>query len=400
MRGLRSRTGRLGLWFLAFAGLSVLDALQMFAGQRFEEFTITWALALRRGFEGWMPSAVLALGILRLGERFPFDRERTGRWLLRHLGFSIVYLVAFALVHAAILDGQRSLKGSTLEFGTVFRKVLIFYSVTSVGFYWFVLLGHQGWRYYQRYRERERRAAELEGQLARARLETLRMQLNPHFLFNTLNTIAAMVHAHPPIAERMVTRLSELLRASLDHPDTHEVPLRDELELLRRYLDIEQVRFSDRLSVVLEADVAVEEALVPSLLLQPLVENAIRHGVELADSPGRIEVRAGRFGSRLRLSVRDNGPGPSADATPTRRGGIGLRNTRARLAHLYPGEHWFELRRADGGGAEVEVVLPLKWANARRSGPPESDGNARERGSSPPDAGWPAGSGFPAAGPV
>lgn len=357
-----SRTGRLVLWFLAFGVLSFVDAVQMFAGQRFEDFTVGWGLALRRGFEAWLPPSILGLAILGLAERYPFDRERTGRWLARHLGFSVVYLVAFALIHALILDGQRSLRGSQLEFGTVFRKILIFYSVTSIGFYWFLLLGHQGWRYYWRYRERERRAAELEGQLARARLDALRMQLNPHFLFNTLNTVAAMVHQDPRIAERMVTRLSDLLRASLDHPDTHEVPLREEIELLQRYLDIEQVRFSDRLSVSVRVSPDVADALVPSLILQPLVENAIRHGIEQIDTAGVIQVDADRIGDRLRLNVRDNGPGPNPDATPTRRRGIGLRNTRARLEQLYGHVCRVELRRAEGGGAEAEVLLPLRFA--------------------------------------
>jgi hypothetical protein len=149
---------------------------------------VTWGMALRRGFEAWMPSSLLGLGILVLAERFPFDRERAGRWLARHLGFSMVYLLAFALIHAVILDGQRSLRGNVLEFGNVFRKVLIFYSLTSTGFYWFLLLGHQGWRYYRRYRERERKAVELEGQLVRARLSTRCVCSSTRIFFSTRST--------------------------------------------------------------------------------------------------------------------------------------------------------------------------------------------------------------------
>lgn len=360
-----SRWGRLGLWFAAFVVLAVVDAVQMRAGQRFEDFTITWGTALRRGFEAWIPSGVLGLGIVWLAGRVPFERERWGRWLGVHAVASVAFFLAFALIHAALLNGQRSVRGQILEFGTVFRKVLIFYSVTNLGFYWLVLLGHHGWSYYQRYRERERRAVELEGQLARARLEALRMQLNPHFLFNTLNTVVALVHDQPGTVERMVTRLGELLRASLDHRDAQEVPLGEEIRLLERYLDIEQVRFSDRLRVDLDVPEELRDVPVPSLVLQPLVENAIRHGIELLEAEGHIRVTARRHGNELRLVVWDNGPGPAdngGNEAAVRSGGIGLANTRARLSHLYGEAQRLELRRATDGGAEAVIHLPIQGA--------------------------------------
>lgn len=357
---LASRRGRLALWFASFAGLAVLEAVQMYAGQQLDDFSITWVLAFRRAFEAWAPCSVLGLGVLWLADRFPFDRERPGRWVMRHLGLSTGYVLLVSVLHAALLHGQQSVRGYEFQFVTVMKKMLLFYSVSNMGFYWLLLLGHHGWRYYQRFREREKRAAELEGQLAKARLDALRMQLNPHFLFNTLNTVAALVHEQPPTAERMVTRLSELLRASLDHSDTQEVPLRDELDLLGRYLEIEQTRFSDRLQVAVSAPAEVQEALVPSLILQPLAENAVRHGIEELEGPGRIEIEAARVGDQLRLVVRDNGPGPENGSGWNRRGGIGLANTRSRLQHLYGETHRMELRLGPAGGAEVILTLPFR----------------------------------------
>jgi len=354
-----SRWGRLVLWFAAFALMGVVEALQMRAGQRLEDFTITWATALRRGFEMWIPSGILGLGVVWLARRFPFDRERWLRWAGLHLVLSLAYVVVFAVIHAGLLHGQRSVRGPILEFDTLVRKVVVFYSVTNIGFYWLLLVAHEGWVYFQRYRERERRATELESQLARARLEALRLQLNPHFLFNTLNTVAALVHSEPRTSERMVTRLSELLRASLDLPGSQEVPLREELAMLEKYLDIEQVRFGDRLQVRLDVPAETLDLLVPSLVLQPVVENAVRHGIEPLESDGRVEVVARVHDGTLVLTVRDNGPGPSAETRDgSRRGGIGLANTRARLAHLYGDRHALRFAPAPGGGTEVVIEIP------------------------------------------
>ncbi|MBL9138467.1 MAG: histidine kinase [Verrucomicrobiales bacterium] len=358
---LHTRSGRIALWFAAFALLASVEAIQMRAGQRFEEFTVTWGTALRRGFEAWMPAAVLGLGVLGLADRCPFDRQRPGRWIALHLVSCVVYTLAFAVSHAALLTGQTSVRGKVFEFGPLLGKILIFYTVTNLGFYWLVVLGHHGWRYYQQFRERERRAIELEGQLATAQLEVLRMQLNPHFLFNTLNTVAALVHEQPHTAERMVTRLSELLRAGLDSPHAQEATLREELRLLERFLDIEQVRFSDRLRIEIEAPEELLDLQVPTLIFQPLVENAIRHGIEPLEAHGHIRVSARRENERLILSVEDNGPGPSkAPGSCTRRGGIGLSNTRSRLRHLYGDDQSLELIARKGGGTEARVSVPVR----------------------------------------
>lgn len=200
-------------------------------------------------------------------------------------------------------------------------------------------------------------AAQLQAQLADARLAALRTQLNPHFLFNTLNAISALVERDPRGVRRMIARLSELLRTSLDEADEPEVPLSRELTFIDRYLEVMQIRFQGRLHVRMHADPEASAALVPNLILQPLVENAVKHGVSKMVGAGRIEIRARREGERVVLTVQDNGPGP-ANGRPPSSEGVGLRNTRARLAQLYGAEQSLALRVAPDGGFIAEVSLP------------------------------------------
>jgi len=354
--------GGLVCWFAFFTLLALVDAAQVYAAQRFEEFTISWATAFRRAFEGNYTMAVLGLGVLWLARRFPFERARGWRWLGLHFGGALLYSLLFAVCYSALVHGQMSVKGKPFAFGETVRKLLLLYTLGNVAFYWLILLAHHGWHYYQRYRERERRAAELEGELSRAQLHALRMQLNPHFLFNTLNTIAALIHDQPETADRVVIRLGELLRASLDRPDTHEIPVRQELDFLGRYLEIEQARFGERLAVEFQIPHELEEALVPALVLQPVLENAIRHGIEPREAAGRIIVTAERQNGRLELRVVDNGPGLPAGEASFPREGIGLGNTRSRLQHLYGECQSLTLTAVPGGGLEVRLSLPFRTA--------------------------------------
>jgi LytS/YehU family sensor histidine kinase len=203
-------------------------------------------------------------------------------------------------------------------------------------------------------------AALLQARLAEAQLAVLRTQLNPHFLFNTLNAISSLVERDPRGVRRMIARLSDLLRHTLEQTSEQEVSLERELELLGRYLDIMHVRFRDQLEVTQRIDDDVRDALVPNLVLQPLVENALKHGVSATDGPGRIEIAAHRSNGSVVLSVRDNGPGPASPNSD----GVGLRNTTARLSQLYGNRQKFSLRAAPGGGTIAEVTLPYRSASA------------------------------------
>jgi two-component sensor histidine kinase len=209
--------------------------------------------------------------------------------------------------------------------------------------------------FYRRAQERERRALELTASLAQSRLEALKMQLQPHFLFNALNAIAALVHRDAEAADRMIGALSDLLRLTLETTGQQQLPLRRELEFVERYLAIEHVRFGDRLRFELDIAAETKEALVPAFLLQPLVENAVRHGLEPGSGNGLLTIRAVREGAVLHLSVTDNGCGLPEGKPP--REGIGLSNTRARLHELYGEAAVLELRATNG--LCVEITLPF-----------------------------------------
>jgi LytS/YehU family sensor histidine kinase len=216
--------------------------------------------------------------------------------------------------------------------------------------------------FYRRAADRERQAAELASRLAVARLQALRMQLNPHFLFNTLNSIASLVHEDPRKADEMIGSLSELLRQTLGAADRQETTLREELTLLDRYLAIERVRFGDRLQIETRIDPQALDALVPILILQPLVENAIKHGIEGQLGPGIVRIAARRDGESLVLEVADNGPGLGQQEGRPLKEGVGLSNTRSRIEALGAGVGSLQLRSPTEGGLVAEVRLPWRPA--------------------------------------
>jgi LytS/YehU family sensor histidine kinase len=239
-----------------------------------------------------------------------------------------------------------------------------------------VLAGGVARDYFLRYQSRreqtillQAQAAQLQAQLADARLAALRTQLNPHFLFNTLHAVSALVERDPRGVRRMIARLSELLRTTLDGADEQVVPLGQELTFTHRYLEIMQIRFQGRLSIQSQVEPSALDALVPNLILQPLVENAIKHGVSKIDDEGRIEIHARREGDRLVLCVRDNGP-QVAESGLRSAEGVGLRNTRERLEQLYGADQSLTLRGADDGGVIAEVIIPFR----KRTDLPSLDG--------------------------
>ena len=214
-------------------------------------------------------------------------------------------------------------------------------------------------RFYERDQDRERRSLELQASLARARLQSLRMQMNPHFLFNTLNSIASLVQADGQKAEEMIEALSDLLRLTLRATDRQEVTVREELQFLERYLQIEKTRFGERLLIERDIDPDTLNGLVPILILQPLVENAVKHGIETQIAPGRIRLEIRREGDQLTFTVTDNGRGPAPSANGELREGIGLGNTRSRLKELY-GDH-SEMKIGFGPGAGFTAHIQIPW---------------------------------------
>jgi two-component system LytT family sensor kinase len=228
----------------------------------------------------------------------------------------------------------------------------------NIPIYFFVVSMSHAFTYFRRSRERERQALELQARLAQAKMQALRMELHPHFLFNTLNAISTLVHKDPAAADEMIVNLSELLRQTLEDSDQQEVPLRKELDFLDRYLEIQLVRFGDRLRVEKQVDPAVLAAQVPTMILQPLVENAIRHGIEPQASAGIVSIVASRVGAYLELSVGDTGNGTKLQTEKPNREGIGLANTRARLQQLYGTNGRLKLERRPSGGFIAQLEIP------------------------------------------
>lgn len=242
--------------------------------------------------------------------------------------------------------------------------------------YWVILGIYYAFDYYRKYHDREVKALQLEGRLAQAELQNLKMQLHPHFLFNTLNTISVLILEDAQAANYMLVRLSDLLRITLESAGAQEVSLKQEIEFLQSYLEIEQTRFQDRLTVRFDVDPSTLNARVPNLILQPLVENAIRHGIAPRASPGLIEIQASRTNGVINLLVRDNGPGLRGSDPETIAKGVGLTNTQARLHHLYGKSHRFDLQESPEGGLMVKVQIPfcaeIQWRDDGKAQSPDS----------------------------
>lgn len=317
--------------------------------------------------------ALLTPAVFALAARLPVSRANAWRRLPLHLAGALA--VAFgagaykAGAHDLLVRHDPPSEHALAEWlGGGFAASL----PLDLPIYAAVLIAGFGLAHYRGVRRREAEAARLEAQatelrarLAEARFEALRHQLHPHFLFNTLNTVAALVERDPAVTRKTIVRLSELLRRALDGGDRHETTLAEELSFVEGYLEIERTRFGDRFSVRVRVEDEVRRALVPSLILQPLVENAIRHGIARSTRPGRIWIDAGREGDRLRLRVRDNGPG--CGPRPPR-AGVGLSNTVGRLEALHGAAAALALSSPPGGGFEAAVALPLRYPEVGQAG--------------------------------
>ena len=363
---IRNRPLRWALVFLFWTLIGLSFASQFYLASYKAGRPVTWGQAVGWSLGDWYVWAVISLPIVQLARRFRFDDVKWGRNVAIHLAASAICSLAYMALRAGVGQAQSRWGGTPVSFAETFNPLLVKTFHFNLLIYWVIVSVSHAFDYYRQMQERELRAAELEKRLAQARLQTLQMQLNPHFLFNSLHAISALVHKDADLADEMITRLSDLLRYALESTDAQEVPLRQELDFLRRYLEIEQTRFGDRLAVRLEIAPETLDALVPNLLLQPLVENAIRHGIEPRAKPGRIELRSRCENGQLKLEVRDNGVGLSPDRKLEE--GVGLSNTRARLKQLYGDRHRFALSEGPDGGLAVCLELPFHAEGNRIKG--------------------------------
>jgi two-component system LytT family sensor kinase len=315
---------------------------------------IRWKVVIIQSFTNWYIWGALTLGIIWLVRRTPFTRDRWRLTLALYIAAGITCVLiritsTWALAQVTTVFGESSLRERlTYQFHNNF-----FFFAAIVGAVY-------AFDYHRRFRERELRTAHLETRLAQAQLQVLRMQLQPHFLFNTLHGISTLMHRDVEAADAMLTQLSELLRMVMTSEGEQETSLKREMDFLERYVDIQQTRFGERLQVRMDVDPEALDALVPTLVLQPLVENAIRHAIAPRASGGHVEVAARRDDGTLHLEVRDDGPGFPDGAAP--RQGLGLANTRARLEQLYGTNHRIAFARAPQGGLLVRLTLPFRVA--------------------------------------
>jgi two-component system, LytTR family, sensor kinase len=311
-----------------------------------------WSHAVVVNFTYYYLWAICTPVVVWLGRRFPFDRWSTA--LGMHALASLA-LTALQLVAAETFLGLFWVRAE-MPFANRIAYALGANFLSSVPTYWLILAASLAVDYYRKYRDRETRASQLEAQLSQAQLQALKMQLNPHFLFNTLNSVSSLMYTDVESADAMLARLSEFLRLTIDREIAQEIPLEEEVEFVRRYLEIEKIRFEERLRVDIDIDGDARGAIVPSLALQPLVENAIHHGIAPRREGGAIAIRARRENGQLHLSVADDGVGTRQQT----RERVGLHNTRARLERLYGSQQQLTLSDVEPRGVRVDMIIPFR----------------------------------------
>jgi two-component system, LytTR family, sensor kinase len=360
---------RAAVIFAIWTGLALFFVGQSAVRRMQYDMSMNWKQTAYE-FVYWYIWMLLSPGVLWVARHYRLTGAGPSGGIARHRNLAIHVAAAlfFAAIHGfAGLSAMvtwfgpfRNPDGSTKGFADVVRDLP---SEMFTGFYkyWLIVIIYWALDYYRKYRQREVEAAQLESKLAQAQLQALKMQLHPHFLFNTLHAVSMLNFTDVDAANRIIVQLSDLLRLTLENSGAQEIRLRGELDFLRRYLDIEQTRFHDRLSVEIDADPKLLDAYVPNLVLQPLVENAIRHGVGQLARPGRIVVRAARNANDLLLEVRDDGAGLPDGWQIDRNAGIGLSTTVARLRQLYGNRQQFTMANLPDGGTAARITIPLTF---------------------------------------
>jgi two-component system, LytTR family, sensor kinase len=302
--------------------------------------------------------AFMAPLILQMREKMPLSRGGGWGGIGFHLAMSFVVMATYYL--GRMLAYMLFWEKFSEDFWTMALNGFYGRNIIDMAYYWAVIAFGYSLEIHQRYKNEELKSVQLETRLVETELKALREQLRPHFLFNTLNTISVLVRENKnDAAVTLIARLSSLLRMSLDNTGVHEVTVRQEMDFLERYIDIQKARFSDRLNVGIDIEPAAMEARIPNLLLQPLVENAIVHGIASKSGPGRVDVLGHVANGRLHLEVRDDGPG-LGDGSKRAKEGVGLTNTRERIAKIYGTQGQLSLRSEPGCGVSVQIVLPCR----------------------------------------
>ncbi len=360
---LRSRWSIALILLAAATALGLAVAVQMHFSALRLGHEITWATSLKIWLPDYYLWAALAPAIVWLGRRYPVRRDGWARRVPLHLALGLgitllELLLSCWIVSALVVHLPAESYGSFLSW---YVDVVARHWVWGLMIYLMILAAGHAYDFYVRLQERELEASELETRLARSQLRALKMQLHPHFLFNTLHSVGTLVRKNErDAALEMLAGLADLLRHSLEQQDRQEVPLKEELGFLERYLDIEQVRFRDRLRVRFSVDPELYDAAVPNLLLQPLVENAVWHAVAPSASRRVVEVLARRDGDELVVSVSDDGPGLPEGWSLERDEGLGLRNVRERLEKLYGRDARLTVEPRAEGGVVATARLPLR----------------------------------------
>lgn len=343
------------LLFWSLVGLAF--ASQVYLSSTLLGRSISWSQAIGYALADWYVWAIVSVPILWLARRYPPERGKLSHTAAIHLAGALGCSLLYVLLRSAVGQVHGWLIDEPATYGDIFRPLLVKTFPFNLLVYGVILSVSHALDYYRKYHERTVHTLELENHLTEARLQSLLRQLKPHFLFNTLNGIASLMHSDVDAADQMLVRLSELLRLTMAQSGKPLTSLRSEMEFIERYLEIERIRFRDRLTVLIEISPDALEVSVPNLILQPLVENAIRHGIEPHAHAGHITLRARRHEDRLEAVIQDTGKGIPPQGF--KREGIGLANTRERLRELYGSNHRFEMSTRPEGGLQVLLDIPV-----------------------------------------
>ena len=349
---------RATVFLLSWFFLGVVFALQLYLSSMYFASPISWWQAFRWSVADWFLWGAFSLPIAWLSLSVPLSRRHWWESAVVHFTASLLVGILYIVVRAWIGQFQRWAEGQAVSFPSAFFPLVVKSFVVNVIIYWALVLGISGARYYRDLQVRNMRAADLEKRLSEARLLALQMQLNPHFLFNTLNAVSSLMRRDVDAADRMISRFSGLLRHALESTAQQVVRLEEEIEFLKTYLEMESMRFGDRLCLEFEIPADCHDALVPNLILQPLAENAIQYGIEPYAQRGTVTVTARQQESDLVLTVTNSGP---AGIQAPVRDGIGLQNCRLRLEQLYGARQSLEAAPLSSGGFRVVMRFPCQF---------------------------------------